>query len=298
MSDPLDLIKGQFTELVTGMENVISTLEKKKSNLVEEIERLKREKTSPQTFNFISERVKLDVGGCHFSSTFQSLTSVPDSLIAKIVRGEVPAERSTDGRIFIDRDGRHFRFILNFLRDPHNFKIRIKDKNEMEEVKREASFYGVEEQMFTSFAPESLDWLSGIAIHSFSTQHDSYPASNVLDTGLSYWLSETGTTTNQWIVFDFGKQVYVSKVLLKVDNYECTVKEFAIEAVDGDPSTGTWRPIKEFEAKCGLTCSTDQIFTGIEFKGRYLRLMAKNNWGPGGGSYILITNVKFFGAVI
>jgi len=298
MADPLEVIKGQFTELVTGMENVIQTLEKKKSNLVEEIDRLKREKSSPQSYNFVSERVKLDVGGRHYSSTFQTLTAVPDSLLAKIVRGEVPAERSSDGRIFIDRDGRHFRHILNFLRDPQNFKIRIKDKNLMDEVKREAQFYGVEEQMFTSFAPESLDWLSGVRVHSFSTQHSSYPATNVLDTGLSYWLSETGTTTDQWIVFDFQKQVYVSKILIKVDNYECTVKDFVIEAVDGDPSTGTWRPLKEFEAKCGLNETGDQIFTGLEFKGRYLRLFAKNNWGPGGGSYILITNVKFFGAVV
>jgi len=30
MSGPIELIKGQFTELVVGMENVISTLEKKK----------------------------------------------------------------------------------------------------------------------------------------------------------------------------------------------------------------------------------------------------------------------------
>jgi hypothetical protein len=298
MADPLESIKGQFTDLVSGMENVIQTLEKKKSNLVEEIERLKREKSSPQTFNFVAERIKLDVGGRNYSSTFQTLTSVPDSLLAKIVRGEVPSERTPDGRIFIDRDGRHFRHILNFLRNPHNFKIRIKDKNLLEEVKKEAQFYGVEEQMFTSFAPESLDWLSGITIHSFSTQHSDYPASNVLDTGLSYWLSETGTITDQWIVFDFGMQVYVSKILIKVDNYECTVKDFVIEACDGDPSTGTWRPLKEFQAKCGLNDTTDQMFPGLEFKGRYLRLFAKSNWGPGGGSYILITNVKFFGAVI
>jgi len=152
--------------------------------------------------------------------------------------------------------------------------------------------------MFSSFAPESLDWLSGIKIHSFSTQHENFPASNVLDTGLGYWLSETGTTTNQWIIFDFQKQVYVNKILIKVDNYECTVKDFAIETVEGEPSTGTWRPLKEFQAQCGLTCTTDQVFTGIEFKGRYLRLMAKNNWGPGGGVYILITNVRFFGASV
>jgi len=290
------LIKDQFGELVTGMENVVLSLEKRKSNLIEEIDRLKREKTSPQTYNFVRQRVKLDVGGIHYSSTFESLTTIPDSLLAKIVRGEVPTERDQHGRIFIDRDGKHFRHILNFLRDPDNFKIRIKDKHVLEEVKSEAQFFGIGEQMFTSFAPESLDWLNGVRIHSFSSQHSSYPASNVLDTGLSYWLSDNGNTTNQWIVFDFQKQVFVNKVLIKVDSYECTVKDFVIEGVDGDPSTGTWRPIKEYEAKCGTTCTTDQIFTGLEFRGRYLRLYAKNNWGPGGGSYILITNVKFFGA--
>jgi len=40
------------------------------------------------------------------------------------------------------------------------------------------------------------------------------------------------------------------------------------------------------------------FFTELEFRGRYLRLYSKNNWGPGGGSYILITNVKFFGAAL
>jgi hypothetical protein len=296
MASPIDNIRDQFRDLINGMENVVTTLEKKKSTLLEEISRLKREKTSPQTFNFIRERVKLDVGGRNYSSSMETLTAVPDSLLAKIVRGDVPCERGNDGRIFIDRDGRHFRHILNFLRDPENFSIKIKDKNVLEEVKREANFFGVEEQMFSSFSPESLDWLTGIKIHSFSTQHSNFPASNVLDVGLTYWLSDTGTTTNQWIIFDFQKQVYVNKILIKVDNYECTVKDFAIETVEGDPSSGTWRPLKEFQAQCGLNCTTDQIFTGVEFKGRYLRLFAKNNWGPGGGTYILITNVRFFGS--
>jgi len=296
MGEPLGSIKTQFGELVSGMEHVVQTLEKKKSLLIEEIERLKREKESPESFNFISDRVKLDVGGCHYSVSLRSLTFVPDSLIAKIARGEVKTEQSKEGRFFIDRDGRHFRHIANFLRDPQNFKVRIKDKNILEQVKKEAIFFGINEQMFSSFSVESQDWLKGIRIHSFSTEHGSYPASNVLDTGLSYWLSETGMTTNQWIVFDFGKKVYISKILIKVDSYECTVKDFTIDTCDeNDPYSDMWRTLSEYQAKSGLTCTTDQIFTGLEFKGQYLRLYAKNNWGPGGGSYILITNVKFFG---
>jgi len=294
----IETIKDQFTVLVSGMENVIQNLESKKNNLLEEIERLKREKTSPQAYNFVRERVKLDIGGRYYSSTVETLTSIPDSLLAKIVLGDVPTERTSDNRIFIDRDGRHFRYILNFLRDPENFSIRIKDKAVLEEVKKEAAFYGVEEQMFTSFAPESLDWLSGVRIHSFSSQHTSFPASNLLDTGLTYWLSETGNTTNQWVVFDFGKQVFVNKLVIRVDNYECTVKDFAIEACEGNDPNSTWRPLKEYQARCGNQCTTDQLFTGFEFRGKYLRLLAKNNWGPGGGSYILITNVKFSGAAL
>jgi len=29
-----------------------------------------------------------------------------------------------------------------------------------------------------------------------------------------------------------------------------------------------------------------------------MRMFFKNNWGPGGGNFILITNIKFFGALI
>jgi len=56
--------------------------------------------------------------------------------------------------------------------------------------------------------------------------------------------------------------------------------------------------LKEFQAICGNTCTTDQNFEGFEFRGRYMRLFCKNNWGPGGGNFILITNVKFYGALV
>jgi len=98
-------------------------------------------KTSPQSYNFIDERVKLDVGGVHYSVSLRSLTYVSGSLLAKLARGEAPSEKSKEGRIFIDRDGRHFRHIANFLRDPQNFKVRIKDKNILEQVKNEAVFF-------------------------------------------------------------------------------------------------------------------------------------------------------------
>ena len=63
-----------------------------------------------------SSTVKLDVGGQHFTTTVQTLTKDPNSMLAAMFSGKFERKPSEDGSFFIDRDGTHFRFILNFLR--------------------------------------------------------------------------------------------------------------------------------------------------------------------------------------
>ena len=63
-----------------------------------------------------SSTVKLDVGGQHFTTTVQTLTKDPNSMLAAMFSGKFEMKPSEDGSFFIDRDGTHFRFILNFLR--------------------------------------------------------------------------------------------------------------------------------------------------------------------------------------
>ena len=63
-----------------------------------------------------SSIVKLDVGGQHFTTTVQTLTKDPNSMLAAMFSGKFEMKPSEDGSFFIDRDGTHFRFILNFLR--------------------------------------------------------------------------------------------------------------------------------------------------------------------------------------
>jgi len=115
-----------------------------------------------------------------------------------------------------------------------------------------------------------------------------------LDPSKTYWLSEPGKTTNQWVVFDFQRPVTVSKMSIQVDNWECTVKDCQIEVSNND-DLYNWRYVKAFQSQCGTSNQSEQIFDGFEVRARYVRLFCKNNWGPGGGNYILITNVKFFG---
>jgi hypothetical protein len=61
--------------------------------------------------------VKLNVGGFSFQTTVVTLTSHPDSMLAAMFSGRYKLPTDEKGRVFIDRDGTHFRYILNFLRD-------------------------------------------------------------------------------------------------------------------------------------------------------------------------------------
>jgi hypothetical protein len=71
-----------------------------------------------KTYAFQTSIVKLDVGGHKFTTSLPTLTSVPDTYLAALFSGRHPLAPNADGAFFIDRDGAHFRHIINYLRDP------------------------------------------------------------------------------------------------------------------------------------------------------------------------------------
>ena len=64
-----------------------------------------------------SSTILLNVGGHRFTTSLQTLTKDPNSMLAAMFSGKFEMEPSEDGAFFIDRDGTHFRFILNYLRN-------------------------------------------------------------------------------------------------------------------------------------------------------------------------------------
>ena len=62
-------------------------------------------------------RVKLDIGGHQFTTSVLTLTKEADSMLAAMFSGRHALKTEADGSFFIDRDGTHFRHILNYLRD-------------------------------------------------------------------------------------------------------------------------------------------------------------------------------------
>jgi len=185
-----------------------------------------------------------------------------------------------------------------FLRNPDIWVFSQKEKVLLEELRTEAKFYGLEDPMFKKHnrAPRKQQWLDGkVKIESFSSQYVHAPATNILDPVKCYWLSDKGKIENEWIVFEFDKETFVSKLSLKVDNFECTVKDWVLQVSNNDDKTN-WKDIKSYEAKCGKQCKTEQIYEDLEIRTKYIRLFFKNNWGPGGGDYILVGKVRFYGA--
>ena len=86
--------------------------------------------------------VKLNVGGHYFTTSRQTLTRDPNSMLAAMFSGKFEMEPRGDGAFFIDRDGTHFRFILNYLRTG---KLTLPDgATFLKELAEEAEFYQIQ----------------------------------------------------------------------------------------------------------------------------------------------------------
>lgn len=72
----------------------------------------------PQSFPKI---VRLSVGGALFETSIDTLCRDANSMLAAMFSGRHNATTDEDGRYFIDRDGTHFRYILNYLRDGNTY---------------------------------------------------------------------------------------------------------------------------------------------------------------------------------
>jgi hypothetical protein len=61
-------------------------------------------------------------------------------MLSSMFGGRFTLEPSMGGSYFIDRDGTHFRWILNYLRDHSSIDL-LQDKQTLLEVLREAKYY-------------------------------------------------------------------------------------------------------------------------------------------------------------
>ena len=84
-------------------------------------------------------------GGVVYTTSLTTLMKHPDSMLGRMFGGPIPTAQDGGGSFFIDRDGKLFRFILNFLRNdkltlPENFA-------ELDQLREEADFYQIGSMM-------------------------------------------------------------------------------------------------------------------------------------------------------
>jgi hypothetical protein len=92
--------------------------------------------------------VVLDIGGYRYTTSVQTLRRVPGTFFDAYFSGRYTMDRSKDGSIFIDRDGKHFGLLLEYLRDGvvavAERDLSELDVGELRWLKREFGFYCIE----------------------------------------------------------------------------------------------------------------------------------------------------------
>ena len=93
-----------------------------------------------------SRYVKLNVGGRLFATSLDTLTK-QDNMLRAMFSGRMDLVTDADGYVLIDRCGKHFELILNYLRDEDAQSLIMSlDRSELElyEILKEAKFYCIQ----------------------------------------------------------------------------------------------------------------------------------------------------------
>jgi hypothetical protein len=91
----------------------------------------------------MSEKIKLLVGDHAFTTTRETLCMRKGSMLEAMFSGRHNIKPEEDGSIFIDRDGEHFKLILNYLRDGNLPSGLSNDTREA--LAAEAEYYQLED---------------------------------------------------------------------------------------------------------------------------------------------------------
>lgn len=97
--------------------NTNSISKSKPENFEERLKKLCINHVEPyDAVNQFPSVINLNVGGYLFTTSLSTLTKYEDSMLAVMFSGRHEISRDENGRFFVDRDGKFFRYILNFIR--------------------------------------------------------------------------------------------------------------------------------------------------------------------------------------
>ena len=88
------------------------------------------------------EKIILNIGGNKFTTSRETLCKDKNSMLCSMFCGRHNIIKDSDNSVFIDRDGTHFRHILNYLRgNIENLSDLPSNENTLKELAKEADYY-------------------------------------------------------------------------------------------------------------------------------------------------------------
>ncbi|XP_061176873.1 rho-associated protein kinase 1-like [Saccostrea echinata] len=138
-------LREKESQLHKDREKFDSEIQKEKEEICRQWQQLRDEISRMEKLHEVQKgRIKLDIGGVIFTTSRLTLTRDSESMLAAMFSGRHEVRVEDDGTIFIDRDGTHFRYILNYLRDG-GIKLDALPRNRqvLRELRNEAVFYQI-----------------------------------------------------------------------------------------------------------------------------------------------------------
>jgi hypothetical protein len=140
-----------IAEVAEEREKALAEVNARRADLGREIEAMRIQKEA------LEGRVELNIGGCRFETSVQTLRRVPHIFFDAYFSGRYAQDVCHDGSIFVDRGGEHFGHILEFMRDG---VVSVAEAcahpsvSLLRAVKREFGFYCIE---LTADEPAALE---------------------------------------------------------------------------------------------------------------------------------------------
>lgn len=142
-------LKTKKENFLRNVEDVHGKLESEMASLRSKKTAWEMEKAKFENIHTFPSTVKLNVGGHKHCVLLSTLRKYPDTMLGAMFSGRHTLIPDTDGSYYIDRDGTHFRYILNLLRSPDTFKVALALPPDVrEELKCECDYYGLNDLMF------------------------------------------------------------------------------------------------------------------------------------------------------